>query len=196
MRRAPRRRGGGSSTPLYGRLREAPSQPLSVDRVARLAGVARSTVYLAFGSRAGLFDALRSDLLERSGLERLIEAVRIPTPASTCVAASAAAARCSPPTATSSGRSSPCPRWTTRPWRARCAAAGRSARAAWLASPAGLRSRASCSPASAPSSAADVLWLLTGFDAFDQLYTARGLSLDEVVEILTETAERSLLRSA
>jgi hypothetical protein len=44
--------------------------------------------------------------------------------------------------------------------------------------------------------AADVLWLLTGFDAFDQLYTARGLSLDEVVEILTETAERSLLRPA
>ena len=41
-----------------------------------------------------------------------------------------------------------------------------------------------------------MLWLLTSFDAFDLLYTGRGLSLDEVVEILTETAERSLLRAA
>ena len=42
--------------------------------------------------------------------------------------------------------------------------------------------------------AAHVLWLLTNFDAFDVLYTGRGLSLEAVVEVLTTTAERSLYR--
>ena len=39
------------------RLRKAPAEPVSVDRIAEMAGVARSTVYAIFGSRAGLFDA-------------------------------------------------------------------------------------------------------------------------------------------
>jgi hypothetical protein len=42
--------------------------------------------------------------------------------------------------------------------------------------------------------AAHVLWLVTSFDAFDVLYSARGLSVDETVEVLTTTAERTLYR--
>jgi hypothetical protein len=42
--------------------------------------------------------------------------------------------------------------------------------------------------------AAHVLWLVTSFDAFDVLYSGRGLPVDAVVEILTTTAERSLYR--
>ena len=53
---------------VYERLREAPAEPVSVERVARMAGVARSTVYLVFGSRAGLFDALGDDLLRQDGV--------------------------------------------------------------------------------------------------------------------------------
>ena len=56
---------------------------MSLDQVARDAGVARSTVYLVFGSRAGLFDALGEDLWERAGFERLLEAVATPTRATT-----------------------------------------------------------------------------------------------------------------
>ena len=63
---------------VYERLREAPSQPVSVDRIARMAGVARSTVYLVFGSRAGLFDALGDDLLRRDAYGRLLDAVADP----------------------------------------------------------------------------------------------------------------------
>ena len=37
------------------RVREAPSEQLSLDQVARLARVSRSTIYADFGSRAGLF---------------------------------------------------------------------------------------------------------------------------------------------
>jgi hypothetical protein len=42
--------------------------------------------------------------------------------------------------------------------------------------------------------AAKLLWVLTSFEAFDLLYTGRGLGVDEIVQILTDTAENSLLR--
>src|SRR5919107_547294 len=63
---------------VYDRLRAAPTQPVGVDQVARAAGVARSTVYLIFGSRAGLFDAAAGDLLRRGGFERVTAAVAHP----------------------------------------------------------------------------------------------------------------------
>ena len=40
--------------------------------------------------------------------------------------------------------------------------------------------------------AAHVLWVLTSFDAFDLLYTGRGLPEEEVARLLGETAERSV----
>ena len=39
-----------------------------------------------------------------------------------------------------------------------------------------------------------MLCLLAGFDAFDALYTGRRLSFDKVVELLIDTAERTLCR--
>src|ERR671916_1420554 len=62
---------------VYERLREAPAEAVSVERVAKMAGVARSTVYLIFESRSGLFDALAADLYDRAGYPRLLEAVRV-----------------------------------------------------------------------------------------------------------------------
>jgi len=47
---------------LYARLRERPAEPTSVEEIARAARVSRSTIYLIFGSRAGLFDALAAEL--------------------------------------------------------------------------------------------------------------------------------------
>jgi AcrR family transcriptional regulator len=63
---------------VHQHLRETPTQPVSIDAVARHAGVARSTVYVVFGSRSGLFDALVDDLWERSGLPGLTAAVAHP----------------------------------------------------------------------------------------------------------------------
>src|SRR5262245_21898112 len=60
------------------RFSEAPTEGVSVDQVARMAGVARSTVYLVFGSRAGLFDAVARDLLERGGFDRVVRATEDP----------------------------------------------------------------------------------------------------------------------
>ena len=87
---------------LYDRLREAPSAPISVDEIATRAGVARSTIYLDFGSRSGLFDALTDRLLRGAGHERIVEAVADPTRAPRCAAAWRAASGCTPPTTTSS----------------------------------------------------------------------------------------------
>ena len=63
---------------VYECLREEPSTPPSVGGLARRAGVARSTVYLVHGSRAGLFDAFAQELWQRSGLPSLQEAVNVP----------------------------------------------------------------------------------------------------------------------
>jgi AcrR family transcriptional regulator len=57
-------------------LERGPIGALSVDEVARVAGVARSTVYVLFGSRAGLFAALAYHLRDEAGFERLITAYR------------------------------------------------------------------------------------------------------------------------
>ena len=65
------------------RLREAPARPISVDQVARAAGVARSTVYLIFESRAGLFDAVANDLLVRGGFDEVLQAIADPDPRET-----------------------------------------------------------------------------------------------------------------
>jgi AcrR family transcriptional regulator len=62
---------------VYERVRQAPAEAVSVERVAKMAGVARSTVYLIFESRAGLFDALAADVFDRAGYPSLLEAVRV-----------------------------------------------------------------------------------------------------------------------
>jgi hypothetical protein len=41
--------------------------------------------------------------------------------------------------------------------------------------------------------AADRLWILTSFDAFDLLYGGRGMSADEVARTLVHMAQRSVL---
>lgn len=59
-------------------LERGPLGALRVDEVARQAGVSRSTVYVLYGSRAGLFDALARYLRDEAGFEALIAASRLP----------------------------------------------------------------------------------------------------------------------
>jgi AcrR family transcriptional regulator len=48
-------------------LTTTPLLAVSLERIARRAGVARRTIYQVFGSRVGLFEALEQDLLQRGG---------------------------------------------------------------------------------------------------------------------------------
>ena len=179
---------------MYARLREAPAQPVSVDRIARTAGVARSTVYLVFGSRTGLFDALARDLMDRSGYADLLEAVSHPdawehmrggiTVGARMFAAERDVTRAlfSMAQLDEDAVGGAIGRIEEGRWRGMLRLAGRLAEQDLLRDDVTERD------------AANTLWLITGFDAFDGLYTARGLPLEEVTALLVAAAERALLR--
>jgi len=59
-------------------LTRAPLESVSLPAIATEADVARSTVYSIFGSREGLMVAVAEDLLERGGFVRIGEALRGP----------------------------------------------------------------------------------------------------------------------
>jgi AcrR family transcriptional regulator len=178
---------------VYDRLREAPAEAVSVDRVAKMAGVARSTVYLIFGSRAGLFDALAADLYERSGYPRLLEAVRVEDAwesASGGIRAGVeifAADRDVFRALHSMEELDPeAVGGTVRRIEER-----RAEGMSWAARR--LRDQGYLRPGVGVSEAAHILWIQASFDAFDLLYTGRGLSAKRVAELLVAVAERSLL---
>jgi AcrR family transcriptional regulator len=180
---------------VYDQLREAPAQPVSVDGIARTAEVARSTVYVIFGSRAGLFDAFAADLLERGGFRRVIDAVADPDPRVTLrdgitggvhtfaahreVTRALVSMAALDPDAVGGAMQ----RSDQRRAKGMMRLARRLARHGLLRE--GITAK----------QAADRLWVMTSFDAFDLLYSGRGLSADDVARVLVDVAERSLLAS-
>ncbi len=174
--------------------REAPSQPVSLDRVARDAGVARSTVYLVFGSRAGLFDVFAADLMERSGIDRLFAAVRrrdarehlregIRAGVETfAVYRDVARAFYSMATLDEEAVGGAVRRMEEARSRGMAHLARRLARQGELR------------PGVTAEQAAHVLWVMTSFDAFDLLFTGRGLPVEDVSAVLIAAAERSVCR--
>jgi AcrR family transcriptional regulator len=178
---------------VYAQLREAPAQPVSVDKIAHTAGVARSTVYVIFGSRAGLFDAFAADLLERGGFRRVLDAVADPDPRvhlrggiSGGVHTFAAhrdvfRALVSMAELDPSAVGGAMQRSEQRRAKGMMRLARRLARHGLLRE--GLSAK----------KAADRLWVLTSFDAFDLLSNGRGLSADDVACVLVDMAELSVL---
>jgi AcrR family transcriptional regulator len=181
---------------VYDQLREAPAQPVSVDRIARTAGVARSTVYVIFGSRAGLFDAFGADLLERGGFRRVLDAIADPDPrvhirggitggvhtfaAHRDVFRALVSMAALDPNAVGGAMQ--------RSGQRRAKGMMRLAR--------GLARHGLLRDGVTVKTAADQLWVLTSFDAFDLLYNGRGLSADDVARVLVDMAERSVLADA
>jgi len=178
---------------LYERLREAPAEPISVDEVARRAGVARSTIYLVFGSRSGLFDALTERIIFGAGYQRILEAVRHPDARESLRGALAGGAEMysthhdvlrvlgSMAKLDPEGVGQAIARAEAERARGVARVARRLQREGRLRKGLGVKR------------ATAVIWLLAGFDAYDALATGQGLRPDDVVDVLVATAEGALL---
>jgi AcrR family transcriptional regulator len=175
---------------VYQRLREAPTEAVSIERVAAMAEVSRSTVYLVFGSRAGLFDALGDDLRRRGGFDRAVgtpghpdareglrESIRVSVPIFVShrevLRVLYSMAQLDPEAVGGAVR---------RMGEAR--AAGLAVHTRRLAEQNALRTGLTAADAE------HLLWAVTGFEFFDQLYTGRGLSGEAVADLMIATAER------
>ena len=179
---------------VYQRLHDAPTTPVSVEQVARAAGVSRSTVYLVFGSRAGLFDALTEDLWQRAGFQQVVDAVADPDARRHLRGGIAGGVR-----VFAAHRDVFRALFSMAELDADAVggaiarieenrAGGMTHLAQRLAEQDLLRADVSV------DQAADLLWLLTSFDSFDQLYTGRKLSPEDTAELLVTAAERGLCR--
>jgi AcrR family transcriptional regulator len=177
---------------VFERLRHAPAEPIAVDRIARMAGVARSTVYAIFGSRAGLFAAVGRELGDRSGYASLLEAKHRPDARDHLRAGLRTASQMY---ATN--------RDIYRALRSMAQldedAVGGVVRAMDEERTNGMRRlvrrladqgvlRADLGVADAEQ----MLWALTSFETFDSLYAGRGLSTKRTVALLVAMAERAL----
>jgi AcrR family transcriptional regulator len=178
---------------LYDRLVEAPARPITLDEIAGRAGVARSTIYVVFGSRRGLFDALLDRLLHGAGYRQILEAVRDPDARATLRGGLEGGVRMYDAhhnvlrVLYTMGRLDP-------EGIGRTIAVTETERTGGMASVARrLGEQGLLRPGLTPERAAHVLWVLASFDAYDQLVTGRGLSADEAAAVLVETAEHALL---
>ena len=174
-------------------LREAPTEPVSLDQVAKRARVARSTIYTGFGSRAGLFDAFIEDLWSRTGLSDLTAAVANPDARLHLRNGITAAARMYANDLSvyrvlfSLGRLDPDAVGGALVKMEEERAGGMAYLARRMSETGILRVDVSV------EQAADMLWVFCSFEAFDTLYSVRGLSFDASVDLLVTMAERSLL---
>jgi AcrR family transcriptional regulator len=167
---------------------------LNVGDVAARAVVARSTVYATFGSKSGLVSALIDDTLERAGFGRLIELAGLSDPVEaidrsleqSCHMLEAELAtfrrlsllaKLDPEAALSLEDTD----------RGRLSAAQSLARR--------LHRAQKLKDGVREEEAASILWLVTSFPTFDELYTGWGLDVEQVAKRLQAIVHGTLLRS-
>jgi AcrR family transcriptional regulator len=169
-----------------------PLPEVTLDAVAKEAGAARSTVYVAFGSRSGLFEALAEQLLVDVGFDRLVAAVEHPDPLEALRGSFAESAR-----VYAADRQVARALWSWGELEADAAGAIRvleHGRWEGMVHLAGRLEGAGLLRADVPvKEAAEMLWVLTSFAAFDQLFAGRRLRPPAIGRRLTTMAERSLL---
>lgn len=176
------------------RLREAPTEQLSMEKVAQLAKVSRATIYADFGSRAGLFDAFVVDLWERTGLKRLSAAVESDDAREHLRAGIAAASRMKGQELAvyrvlhSMDRLDPESAGGAVRHMEKDRRAGMEALTAHLAAAGVLRDDVTV------DHAFQALWVLTSFESLDHLVTGCHLSVEAAIDTLVAMAERAVCK--
>jgi AcrR family transcriptional regulator len=164
---------------------------LPIDEVARRADVARATVYYQFGSKRGLLEAVVADVQRRAGQQQVDAAVELADPVQGLRRAFELGCRFwateHPLVRKLSGLAAVDPEIRQVLFRVEQQRLPLLTRLVERLADAG-HLAAGCSK----SRAVDVLWLLSSFEAFDQLFTARQLPVEEVAGILADLAARSL----
>jgi AcrR family transcriptional regulator len=164
---------------------------LTLGEVAVEAGIARSTIYAAFGTRAGLLAALFDDSLQRAGLPQVIAEGR--SPDAVLAIERVLVANCRMYAAEHRVLARLLTLGQLDPEVASLVAQHERSRAAALNELAARlvaqrRARAQMSV----ERAADVLWLLTSFSTFDVFHRGRGLSADACASLQIEIARAAL----
>ena len=174
------------------RMRTAPTEPVSIDQVARLAKVSRSTIYVVFDSRAGLFEAFAEDLWERTGLADLSQATKSADALEHLRGAMRAACRMFAGDLDvyrvlfTMARLDPDAVGQVIERTETDRKHGMKHLAMRLAEDGYLRDDITV------EQALDLLWVLGSFDAFYLVHAGRNLSVDDAADLLSLTAERTL----
>jgi AcrR family transcriptional regulator len=175
-------------------LTRAPLENVSLPAIAAEAEVARSTVYAIFGSREGLMVALAEDLLERGGFARIGQALRGPDVVRAFeISMDVAMELYSQEHAVSQALLS----LSAVDRDASSAAArlnfGRREGMRKLAQR--MHDQGVLRDDVTVDEAADVLWIITSFETFEQLYRGRSLTPQEVGQRLMSITRRTLYRA-
>ena len=175
-------------------LTRAPLENVSLPAIAAEAEVARSTVYAIFGSREGLMVALAEDLLERGGFARIGQALRGPDVVQAFeTSIDVAMELYSQEHAVSQALLS----LSAVDRDASSAAArlnfGRREGMRKLAQR--MHDQGVLRYDVTVDEAADVLWIITSFETFEQLYRGRNLTPFEVGQRLISITRRTLYRA-
>jgi AcrR family transcriptional regulator len=174
-------------------LTTRPFHGFNISEVAELARVVRSTVYTVFGSREGLLRAVAQDMAERGGWERMREAFRDPD--------AWQAIRRNLEEGTRMIASEHSVAWAVTvlaavdPDAAVVAAELDETRLRGLRSLAmRLGEQGYLRPELSQQEAVDILWTLTSWNTFDQLYRGRRLDPSGVADRLVTMARLTLCR--
>jgi AcrR family transcriptional regulator len=175
-------------------LARAPLENVGLPEIAAAAGVARSTVYTIFGSREGLMVAVAEDLLDRGGFARIGMALRGPDVVQAFeTSIDVAMEMYSQEHAVSQALLS----LSAVDRDASSAAArlnfGRRGGMQKLAER--MRDQGVLRDDVTVDEAADILWIITSFETFEQLYRGRGLTPKQVGERLMAIARRTLYKT-
>jgi AcrR family transcriptional regulator len=163
-----------------------------VGQVAAAAGVARSTVYAAFESRTGLIAALASDTLARAGLDQVVAAYRQPDAVAALERSLLASCRMYAAEHRAFARLLVLA--AVDPDAAGPLAGSQADRSTGMAELARrLDAEGRLRAGVNVERAADVLWVLTSFWTFDELYSGRSLDADACAEVIVAMARSSVL---
>lgn len=165
---------------------------LEIAEVAERAGIARSTVYLSFGTRSAFLTKILDDSLSRAGFGRLREYLALPDAVEAMEKSLAQAAVMYSAEHTVLRRmlllaqldSEAARDYQERQQRRAAAMRDLAQR---------LRGQGKLSAQLSVEAAAAVLWVLTSFETFDQLYSGWGLDATACGERIVAMARSSLL---